>query len=168
MAKKSSNTCRFTVRVSSRRILAKKLQEALYADRIARCGLLASDLAEIHTQGELAERYDREQHADLAEQRSALGSSAIKWQAVVEEDDALRSRLPAVTRDLQANPETASQAAWLTSVSFERYRLRPVTSTSGPAQADDGDTATSPESAPQRERVARNDRLSNAQAISHF
>ncbi|MGI5862046.1 MAG: hypothetical protein ACOX6T_08300 [Myxococcales bacterium] len=168
MAKKQSSNCRFTARVSTRRIVAKKLQEPVHADRVARSGLLLADLVEIQNQGELAERYDREQQADLANQRVALGTAATKWRAVVEEDDALRSRMPAVIRDLEANPETASHAAWLTSVSFERYRLRPATATSAPAQGDGSNTADSADSAAKRERVVRNDRLSHVQEISHF
>ena len=149
----------FTDRIAGRTAMARALLEPQRAQAIQSEGLLPEDLITIKTQGEEAEKQDRLQREDLAAQQFAIETLMKSRNDVDEESDDLRSRLPAVHLDLSTDPATNELASWLAAASFERFRLRLV-----PKKPADGAAAPKPE----RERVARTDRLSRALAASQF
>lgn len=157
MAATNPSRCNFTARVAARTQLARELRKPQHAGRVNGAGLLDDDLGVIETEGEKAERHDREQHAALADQRAALVSSAQRWRDLLTQEEALRNRLPAVIRDLDADAATRVHAVWLDNVTFDRYRIRTRPAAEGEQRAE-----------PKRERVARGDKVSAAQGLVHF
>ena len=143
---------------AGRTALARALLEPSQAQAIQAVGLLSEDLEAIKTHGEEAEKQDRLQRDDLAAQRFGIETLMQARKDVDEETDELRSRLPAVHLDLSKSPATADQASWLATASFERFRLRLLS-----RKPTEGTEAN-----PERERVARTDRLSRALAASQF
>jgi hypothetical protein len=146
----------FTKHVRSRTLLAKELKKPEHAERIAKAGLVERDLTAIEASGEDAERYDREQHTDLADQRGALVQARARRLKIAAEEEGVRNRIPAVIEDLAADPATSSLGVWLDNVGFERFRLRTTSKTE--VGVEEKST----------ERVVRTDQTSRAQELLHF
>ena len=159
MTTNNSSRFYFCTRVRSRGQLAVALRKPENAERVGRAGLRNSDLETIQVSGEQAERYDREQHADLADKRNELATTAVQWKEIDSESEQLRNRLPAAAADLEADPALEPHARWVQTVSFERFRIRRI----GQAPA----TEEGQESF-ELKRVVRVDKVSRAQELLHF
>jgi hypothetical protein len=151
----------YNARIDARTTVSQELAKAEHADRCARAGLLPADLLEIVRLGNEARTQDRLQHEDLASQRKDQQDVVRTRDTFEEEQEELRRRLPAVVLDLAAAPATEPLSRWLAAASFDRFRIRTATP---PAAAP----STPAPAAPDRERVAREDRLSRAQSATQF
>ncbi len=147
-------------RVHARTTLAETLGEARCAARATQAGLLPADLRRIVEFGRAAETADREQQEKLAERTHERQQLRDLRDHVDELVGALRNRTPAVVLDLATNPETQPLARFLDNLGFDRFRVRTL-----PAEpAADGAAPA----APVRVQVAREDRLTQAQAAEQF
>jgi hypothetical protein len=115
------NVPHYTPRVGARAELAAMIK-ARYLQDAKAAGLTEGDLDVLVKEGEAARLADREQHEEMATIAVERSARAASSQDCFEREQQLRARLLAVIEDLRtSSPE---QSAWLSRISFARYRLR--------------------------------------------
>jgi hypothetical protein len=161
--------CTFDERVAGRAGMARELLKPERAALVAESGLLVDDLTIIAEKGEEAAVANREQQAQLAEQKTQTTALLENRTQVESEGDFLRSLCPAVALRLARSPDTRGQAEFLRDALFEHYRIQ-VRFPENPIPRRTPDEPTpapeaQPSSQPTRTRVRRQDRYTWAQSL---
>lgn len=124
----------WTPRVTARAELAEVLSTR-FLERATAAGITKGELEAVAKNGRAAEQADRLQKEQLAAGAAGRANQKDVTRALFDREEALRDRLPAVAGELsEGSPADREQGAWLSKLSFARYRFRELhAATSTPA-----------------------------------